>query len=128
MGETVAQTIMGDPKEYAPGQWFNSAKFFDIEYQTYGWVNAQKQDNEQQLYWSADNKALRIAFDKDSQKVLGIHALGMRLRHERMDQWLNEGRTFDYVVTHLREALFDPELYLSPLRQIQDTFNNQIPV
>lgn len=128
MGETVAQTIMGHPKEYAPGQWFNSAKFFDIEYQTYGWVNAQKQDNELQLYWSADNKALRIAFDKDSQKVLGIHALGMRLRHERMDQWLNEGRTFDYVVTHLREALFDPELYLSPLRQIQDTFNNQIPV
>lgn len=128
MGETVAQTIMGHPKEYAPGQWFNSAKFFDIEYQTYGWVNAQKQDNELQLYWSSDNKALRIAFDKDSQKVLGLHALGMRLRHERMDQWLNEGRTFDYVVTHLREALFDPELYLSPLRQIQDTFINQIPV
>ena len=128
MGETVAQTIMGHPKEYAPGQWFNSAKFFDIEYQTYGWVNAQKQDNEQQLYWSADNKALRIAFDKDSQKVLGIHALGMRLRHERMDQWLNQGRTFGYVLTHLKEALFDPELYHSPLREIQNSFNTQTAV
>jgi NADH oxidase (H2O2-forming) len=128
MGETVAQTIMGQPKEYAPGQWFNSAKFFDIEYQTYGWVNAQKQDNEQQLYWSADNKALRIAFDKDSLKILGILALGMRLRHEHIDQWLNEGRTFDYVVTHLKEALFDPELYRSPLREIQNSFNTQTTI
>jgi NADPH-dependent 2,4-dienoyl-CoA reductase/sulfur reductase-like enzyme len=43
MGETVAQTICGNPLEYKPGHWFNSAKFFDIEYQTYGWVFAKKE-------------------------------------------------------------------------------------
>lgn len=128
MGESVAQTIMGHPKEYTPGQWFNSAKFFDIEYQTYGWVHAQKQENEEQLLWSEDNKALRIAYEEESQQLLGIHALGIRLRHECIDRWLNDGKTFDYVVKHLQEALFDPELYRTPLRQIQHTFNTQIAV
>ena len=128
MGETVAQTIMGYPKEYTPGQWFNSAKFFDIEYQTYGWIHAQKQKNEEHLYWSEGNKAMRIAFDKNSQKLLGLHALGIRMRHEYIDQWLNKGETIGYVVKHLQEALFDPELYRTPLRQIQHTFNTQIVV
>lgn len=36
MGETVAQTLCGNPTTYKPGHWFNSAKFLDIEYQTYG--------------------------------------------------------------------------------------------
>ena len=40
MGETVAQTICGTKMAYKPGHWFNAAKFFDIEYQTYGWVFA----------------------------------------------------------------------------------------
>ena len=42
MGETLAQTICGNRIEYKPGHWFNSAKFFDIEYQTYGWVFGEK--------------------------------------------------------------------------------------
>jgi len=39
MGETLAASLCGERKKYTPGHWFNSAKFFDIEYQTYGWVN-----------------------------------------------------------------------------------------
>ena len=46
MGETVAQTICGNRLEYKPGHWFNSAKFMDIEYQTYGWVWAQPKEHE----------------------------------------------------------------------------------
>ena len=47
MGEVVAQTICGNKTAYNPGVWFNSAKFFDIEYQTYGWVfpEIRKQEN-----------------------------------------------------------------------------------
>lgn len=128
MGETVAQTIMGKPKEYNPGQWFNSAKFFDIEYQTYGRVHTQKQKNEQHLFWSANKKALRIAYDKSSLRMLGIHSLGIRLRHDCIDQWLNEGKAYEYVIRHLQEALFDPELYRSPVQHIQQTFNAQVAV
>ena len=42
MGETVAQTICKNKTAYKPGHWFNSAKFLDIEYQTYGWVFSEK--------------------------------------------------------------------------------------
>jgi NAD(P)H-nitrite reductase large subunit len=38
MGEALAQTLCGHKTPYNPGHWFNSAKFLDIEYQTYGWV------------------------------------------------------------------------------------------
>ena len=51
MGETLAQTICGNRIEYKPGHWFNSAKFLDIEYQTYGWVWAQPKENEARFYW-----------------------------------------------------------------------------
>ena len=51
MGETLAKTLTGEPKEYLPGYWFNSAKFFDIEYQTYGWVLPEKGENEIHFHW-----------------------------------------------------------------------------
>jgi NADPH-dependent 2,4-dienoyl-CoA reductase/sulfur reductase-like enzyme len=44
MMEKRAQTLTGTPTEYKPGHWFNSAKFLDIEYQTYGWVWAEAKE------------------------------------------------------------------------------------
>ncbi len=41
MGETVAYNICGKKVAYDPGIWFNSAKFFDIEYQVYGDVRPE---------------------------------------------------------------------------------------
>ena len=55
MGETLAQTICGNRMAYNPGPWFNSAKFFDIEYQTYGWVNSKLKENETDYYWEHEN-------------------------------------------------------------------------
>jgi len=51
MGETLAQTICDNKTAYRPGMWFNSAKFFDVEYQTYGRVFAELQDGEADFYW-----------------------------------------------------------------------------
>jgi NAD(P)H-nitrite reductase large subunit len=48
MGEVLSQTLTGTPTAYQPGHWFNSAKFLDIEYQNYGWVYKQ---GEEQFYW-----------------------------------------------------------------------------
>jgi len=39
MGETVAYNICGYHIPYEPGLWFNSAKFFNIEYQVYGSIS-----------------------------------------------------------------------------------------
>lgn len=123
MGETVAQTICGNPFKYNPGNWFNSAKFFEIEYQTYGQVSADPSSNEQHLHWQHPDgkKAVTLAFEKDSGKFLGINSYGIRMRHEVFDRWLTENRPIEHVLKHLREANFDPEFYK---RHEKEIFNN----
>ena len=41
MGETLDHTLIYTLTPYTPGHWFNSAKFFDIEYHTYGQISPQ---------------------------------------------------------------------------------------
>jgi len=116
MGETLAQTICGNPTEYKPGHWFNSAKFLDIEYQTYGWVFAggpARKEYEEHFHWrhSKEKICVTIAFNKETQEFLGINTFGIRMRHEVFDRWLTEKRSIDYVINNLEEANFDPEFY-----------------
>lgn len=115
MGETLAQTICGNRIAYKPGHWFNSAKFLDIEYQTYGWVFSEKgrPDYEKHFHWKHDDdtKCITIAYHKTTNIFLGINTFGIRMRHETFDTWLTEKRDIDYVVNHLAEANFDPEFY-----------------
>lgn len=115
MGETVAQTICDNRIPYNPGHWFNSAKFFDIEYQTYGWVHSEtnRPAYEEHFHWKHPNKniCITIAFHKDTSEFLGINTFGIRLRHEVFDRWLTEKKPISYVIDHLDVANFDPELY-----------------
>ena len=130
MGETLAQTLCGNRIPYKPGHWFNSAKFLDIEYQTYGWVHGKKgrPDYEEQFHWKHqdDTKCVTVAYHKDTNKFLGINTFGIRMRHETFDKWLTEERDIDYVINHLPEANFDPELYKHFEREILNAFNNQL--
>ncbi|WP_111307923.1 NAD(P)/FAD-dependent oxidoreductase [Confluentibacter sediminis] len=130
MGEVLAQTICGNKMSYNPGHWFNSAKFFDIEYQTYGWVNSHKNksDNESHFHWKHDDdtKCITMAFDKNTNQFLGINTFGIRMRHEVFDRWLTENRDIDYVIKNLSEANFDPEFYKHYEREIQKTYKNQL--
>jgi NADPH-dependent 2,4-dienoyl-CoA reductase/sulfur reductase-like enzyme len=129
MGETIAQTICGNRIEYKPGNWFNSAKFLDIEYQTYGWVNnsSRKPEYESHFHWKhTDNtKCITIAFNKDNGEFLGINTFGIRMRHEIFDRWLTEKRSVDHVIDNLIEANFDPEFYRKYEKDIQSAFNQQ---
>ncbi|MFM2377355.1 MAG: hypothetical protein RLZZ165_2452 [Bacteroidota bacterium] len=112
-GETVAMTITGDRRAYHPGIWFNSAKFFDIEYQVYGEVPAQVPDGEESLFWEAPDgkKSIRINYEQRTGVVTGFNLMGVRYRHKVCDQWLHEHRTIDYVLENLRAANFDPEFF-----------------
>ena len=128
MGETLAQTICGNKLEYKPGHWFNSAKFFDIEYQTYGWVFSKPKEGHQHFHWkhNDDTKCITIEFDSETNAFLGINTFGIRMRHEVFDKWLTEKRTVDYVVEHLVEANFDPEFYKHFEKEILSTYKNQL--
>ncbi len=125
MGETVAQTICGKPTRYNPGHWFNSAKFLDIEYQTYGWVWAHPKANEDQFYWeySDGKKCVRMVYDKITREFLGINTFGIRMRHEFFDQALTEKWSVDQVIANLKKANFDPEFFKSYETAIQQEFS-----
>lgn len=125
MGETLARTICGDRMEYKPGHWFNSAKFLDIEYQTYGWVFAKAKEGNKHFHWKHedDTKCLTIEYHADSRKFLGINTFGIRMRHEIMDKWLTEEKSVDSVIKHLTEANFDPEFYHQYEKEILSQFN-----
>ena len=129
MGETVAQTICSKETPYTPGHWFNSAKFFDIEYQTYGWVNSEKhkKPNESHFHWMHpdQNKCLTFAFDKTSKLFLGINTFGIRMRHEIFNRWLNQNKTIDYVLEHLEIAHFDPEFYNTYYSEVLKKYNSE---
>lgn len=127
MGETVAQTICGNRIPYKPGHWFNSAKFFDIEYQTYGWVWAEPKENEARFYWEHKNgkKCIHISYNKNTKEFIGINCLGIRMRHEYFDKALTEKQTVDYVLEHLADANFDPEFYKLHEPEIVSKFNKE---
>ena len=129
MGETLAQTICNNKIEYKPGHWFNSAKFLDIEYQTYGWVFSEKGKLEHEVYFQwqhpKDQKCITISFDKNTQQFLGINTFGIRMRHEIFDQWLNENKTIAHVLEYLADANFDPEFYKLHEPEIVAKFNQE---
>lgn len=130
MGEAVAQTICGKRMPYNPGHWFNSAKFFDIEYQTYGWVFANQHEGEQHLHWMHPNgkMCITVAYNPASEEFLGINTFGIRMRHEVFDRWLTEKKPVGYVLKNLPEANFDPEFYKKHEKEIFNTFKNQLTV
>lgn len=109
-GRHAAESLSGETAEYAPGVWYNSAKFLDLEYQTYGSVHRQL-PGERNLYWEHPTEALSIRIVYGDDGVLGFNTLGVRYRHEVCERWIVERRSIDYVLEHLGEANFDPEFF-----------------
>ncbi len=127
MGETVAKTITGDRTSYQPGHWFNSAKFFDIEYQTYGDVRSILTENQNEFIFEDRLKdvLLHFVFERDTMKFVGINNFGIRLRHPIFNEWLLQGATMETVLSDLKTANFDPEFYTHYEERVIDAFNKQ---
>ncbi|MDX1439714.1 MAG: FAD-dependent oxidoreductase [Rubricoccaceae bacterium] len=113
-GATVAQTITGSTKAYSPGVFYNSAKFFDIEYQTYGRIDPQLLEDEKTLYWEhpEGNRSIRIQYRANgSNAVVGVNLMGVRHRHAVWADWISKGADIETVLTNLSAANFDPEFF-----------------
>ena len=127
MGEVVAQTICGKKTKYEPGPWFNSAKFFDIEYQTYGQVGNELKGHESEFYWehSSGTKCVHLIWNTMTREFIGINTFGIRMRHEKLDAWLRAKKSVDFVIEHLAEANFDPEFFTHYEKEIMLQFNEK---
>lgn len=123
-GRVAARSMAGDAVTYRRGTWYNSAKFFDLEWTTAGWVPAL-------LSW--DNTPIdpgpeyRSWFQREpgrpvsqrivlrGERVVGFNLLGSRWNHEALLAWIDERRTLDQVLALLPEAQFDEE-FSEPFR------------
>ncbi len=127
MGETVAHTITGNRTAYDPGIWFNSAKFFDIEYQVYGDIRAQLPEGQSTVYWEHPDgkRSIRLNYETVSGRIAGFNLMGVRYRQEVCEKWLRQGVSIEQVLTQLGLANFDPEFHPQHEKDLVATYNRQ---
>lgn len=109
--ETLAKTICNNKTAYNRGIWFNSAKFLDIEYQTYGQMFPVLCNQQQSFYWEHPNGkiAFRATYHKIDRTLIGFNFLGIRFRHIIADDWIRSKKTVDYAIKNMDSGWFDPE-------------------
>lgn len=108
-GRVAGLNMAGDKRIYKRETFYNSAKFFDIEYTTAGYVNFNFDGEESWFHKEPDsNRSIRITYMPD-RTVVGFNMLGRRWDHRLLVGWVDEKRTLDWVKRHLTEALFDEE-------------------
>lgn len=126
MGEVVAQSLAGRRTPYLPGPWFNSAKFFDIEYQTYGKVQPNPDDQQMHWFWQGNEKKfITIAYHPDTKVFQGINSFGIRLRHTYFDNAIKRKMKVGEVVGGIKSANFDAEFYKKWYKPFIRDFQNQ---
>jgi NAD(P)H-nitrite reductase large subunit len=126
-GRTLGLTIARGRKAYDKGVFFNSAKFFNVEYQTYGTVAPAEDNRTSTMVWQhpRERKLLRVNYDSRTRSVIGFNSLGVRLRHEPCERWIREGRAVQDVVANLKKACFDPEFSPRLQTTVQRAFESE---
>jgi hypothetical protein len=112
-GETAGLTIAGKRTAYDPGVFFNSAKFFDLEYQTYGDVPPEVPSGLGSVLWVHPDRrrSIRINYNKASGAVVGFNLLGVRYRQDVCEKWIADAAHIRDVLSDLGRANFDPEFF-----------------
>jgi NADPH-dependent 2,4-dienoyl-CoA reductase/sulfur reductase-like enzyme len=114
-GRVAALAMLGDDVRYRRGTWYNSAKFFDIEYTTAGYVPVSTPEKTgvgsgwQTWYQQLPGRAVTQRIVLKDGLVKGFNGLGTRWDHQVWMRWIQERRTLAWVLPRLAEAQFDEE-------------------
>jgi 3-phenylpropionate/trans-cinnamate dioxygenase ferredoxin reductase component len=124
MGQIAAANVCGKVVAYDQGVWYNSAKFFDIEYQVYGFVPTTYDETTMSIFWQhpSENKSIRIVYSANGT-ILGFHLMGIRYRHEVCERWIKDNYNIEEVLAHLSLANFDPEFFEMYETKLIDLYN-----
>ena len=123
-GETLARTLTGDRTAYKRGIWFNSAKFLDIEYQTYGTMLPYLDAEQDTFYWEHvdGRKAFRATYNKHDRSILGFNFMGLRFRQAIAEEWIEHKKSVDQCIRELSRGWFDPEFSKPYFHDILNAF------
>ena len=127
MGSYLAQTLNGHPKAFVQGEVHLQASFLKLAYQKYGTVSSDFSlpSQEEHFYWRSENEELciRIAFDTQSNKIMGISVIGLKLRSDLVFKWINKKKSLKYALTHLSDALYQGEFAPTYTEEIIRAYN-----
>lgn len=119
-GEMAAHAMLGDAVQYAPPIFYNSAKFFGIEYTTVGSVmNAPPEASSHFHRTPGQDISVRIV--ELHGAVIGFNMLGSRWDHTVLERWIAERRPTTYVQERLAQAQFDVEFGRAPVGAARPT-------
>ena len=125
-GVVAGEILAGEEKKYDPGIWYNSAKFFDLEYQTYGMILSTPQPGERHLFWEHPSHRHAVRIVSTDGCIKAFNFMGIRARHEVCERWISEKRSVEYVLEHLEEANFDPEFFVRHETEIVRSLKEQL--
>ncbi len=127
-GVAAARSMLGATDSYRRGVYFNSAKFYRIEWQQYGTVPAELPDDLGTVVWQDTSgeipKLIRLVYERVSMRFRGISAMGVRYRQDVATSWILQSRTLAQVVDALGDANFDAEFTRRPEADFQEAFHS----
>ena len=108
-GKIAGLNLAGQERRYEPGLWFNSAKFFDLEYQVYGEVPVKDLPGDKHYLTDVDlgNAMWRVI--ERGGRIIGMSAFGIRLRHREVERVIQEGRDWPAFKNLIESLSFDSE-------------------
>ncbi len=108
-GRLAAQAMMGDRVRYTPPLFFNSSKFFELEFTTVGHAINLPPDATELIFRDAKREiSARFVFDA-SGALIGANLLGSRWDHRILEAWIMQRRPIEFVEPRLPHAQFDVE-------------------
>lgn len=120
-GELAALAMLGDAVEYTPPLFFNSAKFFEIEYTTVGDAT-RLPDDAKSFFHRLPGEAASLRIVERQGAVIGFNMLGSRWDQIWLERWIQERRSMQEVVQQLHLAQFDVEFGRTKLDSIRAAF------
>src|SRR6266567_6104222 len=85
-GELAARSMAGDRIAYEPPVFYNSSKFFEIEYTTVGMVN-NAPGGARNFYMRIPGKDLSVRVVESDGAAIGFNMLGSRWNHNYFERW-----------------------------------------
>ncbi|MEW6364755.1 MAG: FAD-dependent oxidoreductase [Acidobacteriota bacterium] len=107
MGRVAGRNMAGRADTFDPGQWYNSAKFFHLEYTAAGKTSVDGEEDGEYLHQDGRH-SIRIVH-RDG-RLLGFSMIGSRWDHSVLLRFIRERRDLDYFFAHAGEARFDSEM------------------
>lgn len=115
-----AHNLWGDAVDYRRPTFFNSSKFFEIEYTTVGRV-MEMPNGTPTILLKHPKRDLSVRIVHLDGAVVGFNMLGSRWNHEVLARWVNERRSPEWAIANLAQAQYDVEFGRAPLNQLVRT-------